>query len=66
LEVISKDILPLSKEITWGYAIPYMLTGVLNRHPDVAMKLLEKNSDEKVKKDFLKFYEGLTEEEVED
>ncbi len=66
LEVISRDILPLSKEITWGYSIPYMITGILNRHPDVAMKLMEKGDDAKDKTNFLKFYEGLTEEEVED
>lgn len=66
LEVISRDILPLSKEITWGYSIPYMITGILNRHPDVAMKLMEKGEDAKDKTNFLKFYEGLTAEEVED
>ncbi|MFH0947579.1 MAG: aldolase catalytic domain-containing protein [Elusimicrobiota bacterium] len=66
LEVISHDIIPLSSEITWGYTIPYMITGVLNRHPEVAMKLLEKNSDEKAKRDFLKFYDELTKEVVED
>jgi 4-hydroxy 2-oxovalerate aldolase len=66
LEVISRDILPLSKEITWGYSIPYMITGILNRHPDVAMKLMEKGDDAKDKTNFLKFYEGLTAEEVED
>ena len=66
LEVVSRDILPLSKEITWGYSIPYMITGILNRHPDVAMKLMEKGDDAKDKTNFLKFYEGLTEEEVED
>jgi hypothetical protein len=42
-----------------------MLTGVLNRHPDVAMKLAD-SKNEKERLCFLKFYETLTEEEVED
>ena len=65
LDVISKDIIPLTKEISWGYSIPYMITGILNRHPDVAMKLAE-SKNEKERQGFLKFYETLTEEEVED
>ncbi|MEW6557174.1 MAG: aldolase catalytic domain-containing protein [Elusimicrobiota bacterium] len=66
LDVISKDILPLSKEIPWGYAIPYMITGMLNRHPDVAMAMMALDDTNPEKWDFLKFYEKLTQEEVED
>ncbi|MBN1384371.1 MAG: aldolase catalytic domain-containing protein [Elusimicrobia bacterium] len=66
LDIIGKKILPLNKEIYWGYAVPYMLTGVLNRHPDVAMKQLEMPDESPEKNDFLKFYEKLTEEQTED
>jgi len=66
LDVISKDILPLSKEICWGYAIPYMITGILNIHPEVAMTLLTKDDSSPEKRDFLKFYEKLTAEQTED
>jgi len=65
LDVISKDIIPLTEEISWGYSIPYMITGILNRHPDVAMKLAD-SKNEKERHGFLNFYETLTEEEVED
>ncbi len=65
LDVISKDIIPLTREISWGYSIPYMITGVLNRHPDVAMKLAD-IKDEKKKMSYLNFYEQLTEIEIED
>ena len=65
LDVISKDIMPLTREISWGYSIPYMITGILNRHPDVAMKLAD-SKNEKERHGFLNFYETLTEEEVED
>ena len=60
LEVIDKDIIPLSKEISWGYSIPYMITGILNRHPDVAMKYAELDDEAKEKIGFLKFYEKIT------
>ena len=33
LEAIGTHILPLKKSLSWGYAIPYMLTGLLNCHP---------------------------------
>ncbi len=38
---ITKAILPLQKSVRWGYHIPYMLTGMLNRHPLPAMQWLE-------------------------
>ena len=66
LDIISKDILPLSKEICWGYTIPYMITGTLNIHPEVAMTLLKKDESDPGKRDFLKFYEKLTAEQTED
>lgn len=66
LDVISKKILPLGKEIHWGYCIPYMLTGVLNRHPQASVTLMEMDDSAPEKKDFLKFYEKLTEEQTED
>lgn len=38
LEFIEKHIVPLEKELDWGYSIPYMITGQLNEHPRSAMK----------------------------
>ena len=38
LEFIEKFIVPLEKELDWGYSIPYMLTGQLVEHPRTAMK----------------------------
>ena len=38
LEFIEKHIVPLQKELDWGYSIPYMITGQLNEHPRSAMK----------------------------
>jgi 4-hydroxy 2-oxovalerate aldolase len=38
LEVIGTHILPLQKEIDWGYHVPYMLTGIRNLHPRAAIE----------------------------
>jgi 4-hydroxy 2-oxovalerate aldolase len=62
LDMISKEILPLAKDICWGYSIPYMLTGVLNMHPDVAMKFMAGDEMKSDNPNYLKFYEELTKE----
>jgi len=46
----------LHKEIEWGYIIPYMITGVLNEHPRVAIEV--RNSDRKDL--YADFYRHLT------
>ena len=38
LKFIEEFIVPLEKELDWGYSIPYMITGQLNEHPRAAMK----------------------------
>ncbi len=58
LDVISNVILPLRKDIEWGYHIPYVLTGILNQHPLAAMKWM--TSDKK--NDLVDFYNELTED----
>ena len=46
----------LQKDIEWGYIIPYMITGILNEHPRVAIDL--RNS---ARKDhYAEFYRQLT------
>jgi 4-hydroxy 2-oxovalerate aldolase len=46
LQGIQDVFVDLSKEIEWGYLIPYMITGVLNEHPRVAIALRNsKNKD---------------------
>jgi len=60
LDVIGKEILPLQKTIQWGYTIPYMITGLLNRHPDSSMKLMNLPEDHPDRMNFVKFYEELS------
>jgi 4-hydroxy 2-oxovalerate aldolase len=38
LDCIEKVFDPLRKKMDWGYSIPYMITGQMNRHPRAAIK----------------------------
>ncbi len=60
LQVIQDYYLPLSKELEWGYILPYMIQGVLNEHPRVAIAY----RDSPDKDNFVKFYDQLTTPEV--
>ena len=60
LKCIEEIMLPLQKKITWGYNIPYMVTGQLNLHPRAAIKVSE---GENPSHEYLKFYDKMLEEE---
>ncbi len=55
LDVISKEFVPLQKEIEWGYFIPYAITGMLDEHPRTAIAL--RGSDKK--ENYREYYESL-------
>jgi 4-hydroxy 2-oxovalerate aldolase len=46
LDVISKEMVPLSKKVEWGYVIPYAITGILDEHPKSALELRESDQKE--------------------
>jgi len=56
LDVISKEMIPLSKKVEWGYVIPYAITGILDEHPKSALEL--RDSDRK--DNFREFYDSFT------
>ncbi|MBE0534748.1 MAG: aldolase catalytic domain-containing protein [Phycisphaerae bacterium] len=37
LKVIQDYMIPMAKEMEWGYTIPYAITGILNQHPRSAI-----------------------------
>lgn len=41
LEAIQNYLLPLSKNIDWGYHMPYLLTGAFNEHPRSALEWMD-------------------------
>ncbi len=63
LDVIGKEIIPLQKTLTWGYAIPYMVSGMLNVHPKDSMEHVLLPEDDPEKYNFAAFYERLSEDE---
>jgi len=55
LKVIEEQMLPMQKDIEWGYLIPYMITGMLNEHPRAGIAV-RKTAD---KDKYAKFYEEI-------
>ncbi|RID85288.1 nucleoid-structuring protein H-NS [Peribacillus asahii] len=60
LGVIEKHMLEMRQKWEWGYIIPYMISGVLNEHPRVAMAY--RDSDDRDK--FVDFYDKVTSPEA--
>ncbi len=55
LSFIENHMLPLKESgVVWGYDIPYLLTGRLNRHPSSAIEFIKEQ-----KTDYCNFYQEL-------
>jgi 4-hydroxy 2-oxovalerate aldolase len=54
MDFVSKHMLEMKKAYTWGYDIPYLLTGVLNSHPSTAIKFIKDG-----RSDYSKFQQEL-------
>jgi 4-hydroxy 2-oxovalerate aldolase len=59
LKFIEEKIVPLERELDWGYSIPYMITGQLNEHPRSAMKARDEGNT-----NYTKFYNDLIDEDT--
>jgi len=59
LQCIQEHIEPMRAKLRWGFDIPYMITGQLNRHPREAMEHMEGDGW----KDIVAFYDRTVEEE---
>ena len=55
LDAIQNHLIPMQKQIDWGYHIPYLITGALNEHPKAAIDWM--NSDKK--NDFVAFLKHM-------
>jgi 4-hydroxy 2-oxovalerate aldolase len=51
-------LLPLSRQMDWGYSIPYALTGQLNQHPRMAIACRSGDAPD----DYVAFYDKLMDE----
>lgn len=59
LHCIEQYIEPLREKLMWGFDMPYMLTGLLNQHPRMAMNFNAGEDRGKI----VKFYDLISEEE---
>ena len=62
LDVISKEMIPLSKEVEWGYVIPYAIAGILDEHPKTALDLRESDKKDNYR-EFWDSFSGSSEAE---
>jgi 4-hydroxy 2-oxovalerate aldolase len=64
IEVIGTDIMPIRETTDWGYSVPYMISGMLNLHPQDAMAMQAKAAGKsKDKYDYAAFYDKMAEED---
>ncbi len=61
LDAIGEHILPLRDEMEWGYHVPYMISGMLNVHPQESITVMQRDADDPVRRDFRKFYDQCLE-----
>ncbi len=54
-KVIQDYLIPMQKEISWGYHIPYLITGAMNQHPRSGMKWMDGENRE----DLVGFYDYM-------
>ncbi|MCK5175436.1 MAG: aldolase catalytic domain-containing protein [Planctomycetes bacterium] len=55
LKVIQEYMIPMREELEWGAMIPYVITGILNRHPRSAIAV--RKTDKKDK--YVEFFEEM-------
>ncbi|HUU10519.1 MAG TPA: aldolase catalytic domain-containing protein [Phycisphaerae bacterium] len=56
-DCVAQTILPMQKDLEWGYMVPYMVTGILNQHPRAAMAMLKAGN----RNDYRTFYDKMLE-----
>jgi 4-hydroxy 2-oxovalerate aldolase len=59
LQCMQETVEPLRHDVRWGFAIPYMITGCLNRHPKAAMDFMESDDYQNI----VKFYDQVVEDQ---
>jgi len=55
LDCIQNNIEPLREELKWGFDVPYMITGLMNRHPRSAIEFNQSGD----KGDYVKFFDKI-------
>lgn len=55
LDLIQDHFLTMKDELRWGYEVPYMVTGVLNKHPKAALAFMKEMTGGEGKRTFRDF-----------
>lgn len=63
LKTIENFIEPMKKHFRWGFDYPYMMSGLSNRHPRIAMEF-EKSVSGGVKESIVDFYDSNFKEDI--
>jgi len=63
LDVIGKEIIALHEQMNWGYAIPYMVCGLLNRHPQAGMDMMKIPKKDPESRNYAGFFDKMAEED---
>jgi 4-hydroxy 2-oxovalerate aldolase len=58
LQCIQDHIIPMKEKVSWGFDIPYMITGQFNQHPRSAMAFLDAKSTK-----YVEFYDAAMDED---
>ena len=61
LDVIGSHIMPLRENLEWGYHLPYMLSGVMNVHPEASIKFMEDTASDPAARNYRSFHDQLLE-----
>lgn len=66
LALIEKYFMKLKQEWLWGYEIPYLVDGILNKHPKTALAFMKEVREGKNSQTFVGYYDEQLREDVGD
>ena len=56
LALIEKHFIRMKDELKWGYEVPYMISGILNKHPRFSLEYMKNVAEGKPAGSFVEFY----------
>jgi 4-hydroxy 2-oxovalerate aldolase len=63
LDLIERHFVKMHRDLRWGYEMPYMLTGVLNKHPRFGLKYMDDMMAGKPVSSFVELYDSMADVE---
>lgn len=63
LDLIEKHFVKMKDDLRWGYEIPYMITGILNKHPKASLDYMKAAADGTQQLSFADFWNTFSDTE---